>query len=92
MNLQLNILVTEGGHACLADFGLATMVDNGSIAFTKTQVPDSKSGGTLPYMAPELHGGGKVNDKSDIYAFACVCYEVSLHLTVDFTFINDHEL
>lgn len=85
-NLQVNILVIEGGHACLADFGLATMLDNGSVAFTKEQVPDSKSLGTLPYMAPELHQGGKVKFESDIYAFACVCYEVCCILTVNFPF------
>lgn len=64
------------------------MADNGSIAFTKTQNLSPKSGGTLPYMAPELHEGKAKTPQSDMYAFGCVCYEVSLDLTVDFTSNN----
>ena len=83
-NLQYNILVTDRGHACLADFGLSRMIDNGTVAFTGSQSIDSKFAGTPAWMAPELHRGEKATFKSDIYAFACVCYEVCLKVDSEF--------
>ena len=82
--MQVNILITDGGHACLADFGLSSTINNWTVAFTKTQVADSTCVGTVPWMAPELHRGGKVTFESDIYAFACVCYEVCLKVDSEF--------
>jgi serine/threonine protein kinase len=67
--------VDDGGHARLADFGLAAITD-GPLAATNR-------GGSLRWMAPELlHPeccGFKVFQRtfaSDIYSFACVCIEV----------------
>jgi serine/threonine protein kinase len=34
-------------------------------------------GGTARYQAPELFQGESQHYGSDVYAFACVCYEVS---------------
>lgn len=78
--MQLNILVTDFGHACLADFGLSFTINNGTVAFTETKVIDLKIMGTPAWMAPELFSGEKMSIKSDIYAFACVCYEVCLEV------------
>ncbi|KAF7360262.1 Protein kinase domain-containing protein [Mycena venus] len=51
----MNILVTPSRRACLADFGLSSIVD----------------------AAPELITGQMQNHYgSDVYAFACVCYEM----------------
>ncbi|KAJ7895957.1 kinase-like domain-containing protein [Mycena olivaceomarginata] len=71
----VNILVTPSGRACIADFGLASIVDELSLKMTFS----SRSGraGTVRYQAPEL----LMNERSthfgsDVYAFACVCYEI----------------
>jgi serine/threonine protein kinase len=37
----------------------------------------NRRGGTARYQAPELFQGGQNHFGSDVYAFACVCYEVS---------------
>jgi tetratricopeptide (TPR) repeat protein len=63
-----NILFNAQGEALLADFGLATVLDN-----TGTQRRDS--GGTPAYMAPEQFEG-MVSTKSDQYALACIAYEM----------------
>ncbi|KAJ7907318.1 kinase-like domain-containing protein, partial [Mycena leptocephala] len=70
-----NILVTPSGRACIADFGLCSLIDELSLKFTQS----SRSGraGTVRYQAPELLSNQSSNHfGSDIYAFACVCYEI----------------
>lgn len=69
----MNVLITGAGRACLADFGLATVMDSKTITVTNNQ--SSKKGGTLRWQAPELFNGD-AEEASDIYAFACICYEV----------------
>jgi serine/threonine protein kinase len=72
---QLNILITDDRRACLTDFGLATASDSQVMNFSSLST--EKPGGTLRWTAPELlNGTDNSNTKSDIYAFACVCYEV----------------
>ena len=74
---QVNILVTSAQRACLADFGLATVKDSKRLTLTAST---QRSVGTIRWQAPELldpSRGPVPNTKSsDIYAFACVCYEV----------------
>jgi serine/threonine protein kinase len=79
---QANILVTASGRACLADFGLAIVIDS-----QVNKYPPVESAGTPRWQAPELLQGdfgdvGHCNSsrESDIYAFACVCYEVIISL------------
>ncbi|KAJ7812488.1 hypothetical protein B0H14DRAFT_3752443 [Mycena olivaceomarginata] len=70
-----NIFVTPTYRACIADFGLSSIVTSmSSIRFTNTS--ERREGGTARYQAPELHVGGHNNYKSDIYAFACLVYEL----------------
>jgi len=77
---QLNILVTPASRACLADFGLATARDSKPIIMSS--MSSNRTTGTLRWQAPELlnpesdEGDGRNNMSSDVYAFACVCYEV----------------
>ncbi|KAJ7722889.1 kinase-like domain-containing protein, partial [Mycena maculata] len=75
-----NILIDDGGHVKLADFGLASFVNA-----TTTESSAAKSAGMMRYMAPELLGISMESDtvklrkktiKSDSFAFASVCYEV----------------
>ncbi|KAF8211584.1 kinase-like domain-containing protein, partial [Mycena galopus ATCC 62051] len=70
-----NILVTPSRRACITDFGLSSIVDELSMKMSFS----SRSGrpGTVRYQAPELLKNECPNHfGSDVYAFACVCYEV----------------
>ncbi|KAJ7113402.1 kinase-like domain-containing protein, partial [Mycena epipterygia] len=70
----LNILVTPSHRACIADFGLSSITDAMTVRFTHSTV--SVRGGTARYQAPELFRGEKTHLGSDVYAFACVSYEI----------------
>ena len=69
-----NILL-HGGHAMVADFGiaLAAVRSDGGTRITETGM----SLGTPHYMAPEQAMGEKeITPKADIYALGCVLYEM----------------
>jgi eukaryotic-like serine/threonine-protein kinase len=68
-----NILI-EGGHAVVADFGIARAVrDAGASSLTGT----GSSIGTPAYMSPEQAAGEQnVDGRSDQYALACVVFEM----------------
>ncbi|KAJ7490906.1 kinase-like domain-containing protein [Mycena latifolia] len=71
----INILVTPSRRACIADFGLSSIVNAMSLRFTHSTA--GMRGGTSRYQAPELLKGESHNHfGSDVYAFACVCYEI----------------
>jgi serine/threonine protein kinase len=74
---QANILLTEGGDAQLADFGL-TIVGDGTVDRMTTQ---SGEQGTLRWMSPERLDGAtkRLQPTDDVYAFACLCYTVGKH-------------
>ncbi|KAJ6457914.1 kinase-like domain-containing protein [Mycena sanguinolenta] len=72
----LNILITHSGRACIADFGVSAIANAMSVRFTHSTVTVAR-GGTTRYQAPELLRGESENHfGSDVYAFACVCYEI----------------
>ena len=68
-----NILL-QGGHALVADFGIALAVHNaGSARMTQTGM----SLGTPQYMSPEQAMGEKTVDaRADVYALGAVTYEM----------------
>lgn len=67
-----NILL-ENGHALVADFGIARAVTQGDTRLTQIGL----SLGTPTYMSPEQAGGDPDADgRSDLYALACVLYEM----------------
>ncbi|KAJ7456411.1 kinase-like domain-containing protein [Mycena galericulata] len=73
-----NILVSDNLNACLADFGLTSV-----IAASTTVTSSSNRGGSTRWLAPELmHPSAFECDRfvrtpaSDVYAFACVCLEL----------------
>lgn len=67
-----NILI-ENGRAVVADFGIAQAVNaSGSDKLTQTGM----SLGTPHYMSPEQSSGDTVDGRSDLYALACVTYEM----------------
>jgi eukaryotic-like serine/threonine-protein kinase len=67
-----NILL-EGGHALVADFGIARAV--GGTATTQLTVTGLAIG-TPAYMSPEQAVGDVVDVRTDIYALGCVLYEM----------------
>ncbi|KAK1218098.1 MAP kinase kinase kinase activity protein [Marasmius sp. AFHP31] len=70
----VNVLITPSGSACICDFGLARIADSQVAGISSST---SRSTGTLRWMAPELLAENVTATKeSDLYAFACVCYEI----------------
>jgi serine/threonine protein kinase/Tfp pilus assembly protein PilF len=67
-----NVLL-ESGHAVVADFGIAWVLDAAEERLTQTGI----SVGTPAYMSPEQAGGeGNLDGRSDLYALGCVLYEM----------------
>ena len=66
-----NILVDADDHALLTDFGIARSTS----AATVYTMPGSILG-TLDYMAPEQARGEPADERTDIYAFGLILYEM----------------
>ena len=66
-----NILLS-GGHALVADFGVARAASEAGEKLTQTGM----AVGTPTYMSPEQAMGDVVGPTSDLYALGCVVYEM----------------
>lgn len=66
-----NILLGEGFHPKLSDFGLAKFGPTKDKSHVSTRVM-----GTQGYCAPEYYDTGKLTMKSDIYCFGIVLLEI----------------
>ena len=72
--LQTNILIVNEPfpRACISDFGLYAFAATASFGPTRVD-----AGGTVGFMAPELHSeGAKLSKEADMYAFGMLVYEV----------------
>jgi TolB-like protein/Tfp pilus assembly protein PilF len=77
-----NIMITKNGDVKIMDFGLAKV--RGGIQVTKV----GSTVGTVANMSPEQARGEKVDQRSDIWSFGAVLYEM---LTGKLPFIGDYE-
>ena len=66
-----NVMLEDGGRVVLMDFGMArTIGDNDGMTQTGVMV------GTLDYMSPEQALGKKLDQRSDIFTFGLIAYEL----------------
>jgi len=80
-----NILVDKDDQVYVSDFGLAKSFEEGAIGMTRTGV----FVGTPRYMSPEQVEGKPVDQRSDLYAFGLILYEM---LAGDVPFIGESTL
>jgi serine/threonine protein kinase/Flp pilus assembly protein TadD len=77
-----NVLITEEGRVKIVDFGLAKLAGN------TTLTKEGSTLGTIAYMSPEQSKGLEVDNRTDIWAFGVVLYEM---LTGESPFKADYE-
>jgi len=87
-----NIMIDEDGHVSLLDFGLAKPMPespSAELAISTMKTALTRPGarlGTPGYMAPEQVLGGRVDARTDVFAFCVTAYEA---LYRAFPFIGD---
>ena len=77
-----NIKLTPGGEVKVLDFGLGKIFEapNADLSHSPTLLSGATQSnvllGTLAYMSPEQVRGRSADERSDIWAFGCVLYEL----------------
>lgn len=73
-----NVIVVEGAKPVVVDFGLSKAVPQTTELATLTggSVGQNMILGTLAYMAPEVMKGAKPDERSDIFSFGALFYEL----------------
>jgi serine/threonine-protein kinase len=67
-------VIVSGGLVKLLDFGLAKLISNAPTDVTKTV--EGTALGTVAYMSPEQAQGRPVDERSDVFSFGAVVYEL----------------
>ena len=79
-----NIKLTADGSVKVLDFGLAKFLQTPGMALNLTHSPTLSLAGTYPglilgtagYMSPEQAKGFEADQRSDIFSFGCILYEL----------------
>ena len=71
-----NIIITPRGQAKVMDFGLAKITTNEVSTHSSMLTTPGLIMGTLPYMSPEQVRGEELDERSDIFSFGIVLYEM----------------
>ncbi len=76
-----NIIVRPDGYVKILDFGLAKLVEQKAIGFEASTVKQNETAkgiilGTINYMSPEQAKGEKIDERTDIFSFGTVLYEM----------------
>ncbi len=75
-----NVMITSDGDAKVLDFGIAKTVSPlGRGSETEAATELTRTGttvGTVPYMSPEQVKGAVIDERSDIWSFGCLLYEM----------------
>ena len=65
-----NILIDKNMNPKIADFGIAKMVTNQTMVYSKSVM------GSVHYISPEQACGGKITASSDVYSLGLVLFEM----------------
>ena len=78
-----NLFLTNDGRVKILDFGLAKLTQNENEGAQQTNLPTAPAAtepgvvmGTLGYMSPEQVKGKPADQRSDIFAFGAILYEM----------------
>ncbi|HEV8157486.1 MAG TPA: serine/threonine-protein kinase, partial [Pyrinomonadaceae bacterium] len=76
-----NIMIRPDGFVKILDFGLAKLVEQKAVGFEASTVKQNQTAkgvilGTVNYMSPEQAKGERVDERTDIFGFGAVIYEM----------------
>ena len=74
-----NVLLTVSGRPKLLDFGVAKAMPSGDAGQATTQTGTAPGAvlGTLAYMSPEQVRGLQVDERTDVFSFGALLYEMA---------------
>ncbi len=76
-----NIIIRPDGFVKILDFGLAKLIEQKAIGLENATVKQNQTAkgvimGTVNYMSPEQAKGEKIDERTDIFSFGVVLYEM----------------